>query len=139
MATKKGSAMDLSNIGTFSETSSLQLLHPATDETLYDDDGKAFEVVVYSPTSAKVKQLQHEQTNRRIQKASRSRNISLTAEQLEAQQLDLISKIVKDWHLILNGSVPECTPAKVKEVFETYPWIYEQVTNFFDDRRNFLG
>lgn len=138
MPTKK-SSNDLESIGSFQETSTVELLHPSTDEPLYDDDGKPFSVTVFGPTSPQYKKLVHDQTNRRIQKAQRSQKVTMTAEQLESQQMELYSKAVKSWHLFLKGEVPDCTPAKVREIFDAYPWIYEQVVSHIEDRRNFLA
>ena len=64
--------------------------------------------------------------------------LNLTAEELEASALDLLVKCVDGWKITLGGDKPKCTEAKVREVFETLPWVREQVDSALGDAQAFL-
>jgi hypothetical protein len=81
----------------------------------------------------------HAQQNRRLQKAQRTGGkLNLSAEEIEASALDLLIKCVEGWAITLGGERPDCTEAKVREVFEALPWVREQVDAALGDAQAFL-
>jgi hypothetical protein len=139
MATKNSAAFGLDAIGQEAETARMTIFHPATDEPLLDDDGNEMWIEVYGLDSAHYRQVQNAQTNRRIQKAQRAGGrVNITAEQQEANALDLLVKCTKAWHVVLGGEVPACEEKKVRETYERFPWLREQVDTFMHERKNFL-
>jgi len=140
MATKNNS-VGLDSIGVPSETGVVYLYHPVTDEPLYVDDAKsdAMWIEVYGLDSDHYKKVQNNQTNRRLQKAQRSGGrASITAEQQEAMNLDLMAKCVKSWNIVLGGDQPECNEENARSLFQIYPWVRDQVWDFMHDRKAFL-
>lgn len=128
---------DLGNLGKVKETGTLVLHHPETDETLYDDDGNEMYVELYGQDSKQYKQITNAQQNRNIQKMQRGKR-GMTAEQMEANALEILAGCTVSWNIVINGEKPECDEATVKQVYTDYPWLREQVDNFIYDRTNFF-
>ena len=132
--------MDLMNIGTTKDTTDVTLYNPVNSEILKNEDGSEMTITVHGPYSKKYKSISHAQQNRRLQKAQRTGGkLNLTAEEIEAAGLDLLVKCVDGWNITLGGEQPACTEAKVREVFETLPWVREQVDAALGDTQAFLG
>jgi len=131
--------MDLMNIGTTKETTDVVLYNPVNSEILLNADGSEMSITVNGPYSKKYKAISHAQQNRRLQKAQRTGGkLNLTAEELEASALDLLVKCVEGWNITLGGEQPDCTEAKVRDVFEKLPWVREQVETALGDAQAFL-
>jgi len=97
------------------------------------------------------------QQNRRMEQAKRSRGqISISAEELENDALDLLVACTKGWESDIEehgekktvsaipcgeqGLLP-CTPENVRKVYANpgFAWLREQVDAEIGDRSNFLG
>ena len=131
--------MDLMNIGKTKETTDVTLYNPVNSEVLTNEDGSEMTVTVHGPYSKKYKAISHAQQNRRLQKAQRTGGkLNLSAEEIEASALDLLIKCVVGWSITLGGERPDCTEAKVREVFEALPWVREQVDAALGDAQAFL-
>lgn len=131
--------MDLMNIGTTKETTDVTLYNPVNSELLTNEDGSEMTITICGPYSKKYKAISHAQQNRRLMKAQRTGGkLNLTAEEIEASALDLLVKCVESWNITLGGEQPECKEAKVREVFETLPWVREQVDSALGDTQAFL-
>lgn len=132
--------MDLMNIGKTKETTDVTLYNPVNSEVLTNEDGSEMTITVHGPYSKKYKSIAHAQQNRRLQKAQRTGGkLNLSAEEIEASALDLLIKCVDGWNITLGGEQPDCTEAKVREVFEALPWVREQVDAALGDAQAFLG
>lgn len=139
MTNAKSKGIGIDAVGTPVDFGRVTLYHPTTDEPLVDGQGNVMWVEVYGQDSKHYKQVQHNQTNRRLQKAQRSGGrASVTAEQQEAMAHDLLAKCTKDWHIILDDQAPECTEEQVREIYQNYPWVRDQVDAFMHDRKAFL-
>ena len=131
--------MDLMNIGTTKETTDVVLYNPVNSEILLNDDNSEMTITVHGPYSSKYKAISHNQQNRRLMKAQRTGGkLNLTAEEIESSALDLLVKCVDGWNITLGGETPDCTEAKVREVFEALPWVREQVDAALGDAQAFL-
>ena len=132
--------MDLMNIGKIKETTDVTLYNPINSEILLNEDGSEMVITVHGPYSKKYKSIAHAQQNRRLQKAQRTGGkLNLSAEEIEAAALDLLIKCVDGWNITLGGEQPDCTEAKVREVFTELPWVREQVDSALGDAQAFLG
>ena len=132
--------MDLMNIGKTKETTDVTLYNPINSEILLNEDGSEMTITVHGPYSKKYKSIAHAQQNRRLQKAQRTGGkLNLSAEEIEAAALDLLIKCVDGWNITLGGEQPDCTEAKVREVFTELPWVREQVDSALGDAQAFLG
>jgi len=131
--------MDLMNIGTTKDTTAVTLYNPINSEILTNDDKSEMTITIHGPYSKKYKSISHAQQNRRLMKAQRTGGkMNLTAEEIEASALDLLVKCVDGWKITLGGDTPKCTESKVREVFETLPWVREQVDAALGDAQAFL-
>ena len=132
--------MDLLNIGKTKDTTNVTLYNPITSEILTNEGGSEMTITVHGPYSKKYKSIAHAQQNRRLQKAQRTGGkLNLSAEEIEAAALDLLVKCVDGWNITLGGEQPDCTEAKVREVFTELPWVREQVDAALGDAQAFLG
>ena len=131
--------MDLMNIGTTKDTTDVVLYNPVNSEILTNEDKSEMTITVHGPYSKKYKSISHAQQNRRLMKAQRTGGkLNLTAEELEVAASDLLIKCVESWNITLGGEKPKCTEAKVRELFETLPWVREQVDAAMGDSQAFL-
>lgn len=130
--------MDLNNLIPTDDTIVVVIKHPVTDEPLAKDDGKEMTITVYAPHSAQYKAAIHEQTNRRIQKASKGKKITVTAEDIENAMLELLAKTTKDWNIQLNGKSPKFSVAEAMDLYGKLPWLKQQVLDAQEDYAAFL-
>jgi hypothetical protein len=119
----------------------VKILHPKTNIPL------GFTITACGTDSETYKKAQRKQLNRRLEHSQRNRNnkIARTAEEMEAEGLDILIACTKAWH---TGDRPEiemnegewlpCTPENVRQVYEDFAWIKEQVDQEIGDRANFL-
>ena len=119
--------------------SRMPILHPATGEPVLCAAGEPAWIDLHSTDSPAALRHQRAAQNRRLQ--SRARKI--TAEELEAEGIDLLAVLTAAWRLVgLDGAVLDipCTRANAAELYAepAAAWIREQVNTFAADRGNFL-
>jgi len=132
--------MGLNDIGKVKETTDVELMHPATGETLLNDDGTPMTITVHGPYSSTYKSVSHNQQNKRLMKAQRTGGkLNLTAEELEASSLELLVKCTEGWALTLDKKPEDFSQDKARQVYMEHPWVREQVDAVFGDTRAFLG
>ena len=129
---------DLFNMIPTDDTIVVTIKHPVTEEVLTKDDGKEMTITVYAPHSSTYKATIHEQTNKRIQKASKGKKISFTAEELENTSLELLAKTTKDWSIQLNGKSPKYSVGEAMDLYAKLPWLKQQVMDAQEDFSAFL-
>lgn len=131
--------MGLKDIGTVKDTTDITLYHPATSEPLLNADGSEMTVTIHGPYSKRYKEIEREQQNRRFARAQRSgRGMNIKAEQLEAENFDLLVKCIETWNISL-GKEPEAFSVETaREVLTEYPWVREQVQAGLGDQAAFL-
>lgn len=130
--------MDLSNLLPTSDTITVILKHPVTDDVLMKDDGVEMSVTVYAPHSKEYKAALYEQTNKRIQKAQKSKKITFTAEEIELTTVELVAKTTKDWDLIFNKKPLKFSVAEATDLYQKLPWLKDQVLEAQEDYTSFL-
>jgi len=138
MTTKKNST-GLDVVGTPTETNYTYIYHPTTGGVLYDDEDNAMWIEVFGMDSKHYKNVQQQQTDRRIQQAQRTGSrATVTAQQQEAMNLELMAKCTSRWNIQLDDGKPECTEKNAKDVYERFPWLRDQVWDFIHSRQAFL-
>lgn len=136
--TKKTGGLDLADFVAADDSAVMTLFNPETDEPFVDPEMGEFTITLYGVDSQHYRNVSHSQQNRRIQKAQRTGRAAMTAEQLEAASIELLAKCTKAWNIRINGEVPDCTEAKARDLYQSAPWIREQVDTFVHNRRNFM-
>ena len=117
----------------FEEGTEMPVLHPVTGELLKDDKGQAASIKLAGVDSSIYRKASNIITNRRVKG---SRNPKMTAEKLEADTLELISKCTLSWTgILVKGKVPK-TP---EELYDGNKWLRQQAEEWIHDRANYLG
>lgn len=129
---------DLLNLIPTDDTVVVIIKHPVTEEPLLKDDGKEMTITVYAPHSEVYKAAVHEQTNKRLQKAAKTKKTSITAEDIEAASLELLVKTTKDWNIQLSGKSPKFSDKEARDVYNKLPWLKVQVIEAQEDFSAFL-
>ena len=110
--------MDISAISANERT--IDILHPATGEPT------GLKVTLLPGTDEKVESARRKITNRRLQ----SRSQKITAEQLEAEGMELLLASVSGWEwgeATLGGEQPEFSADNVRRVLKQHKWIRDQI------------
>ena len=129
--------MDLSDLKPKSDSIVVELVHPVTQEPLADKKCP-MTITVYGPYSKHYKDAIHEQTNKRIAKSQKTKKVSFTSEEVEAYGLELLSKVTKEWNILLGGKCPELSVGSATEIYTDFPWIREQVEEAINDTASFM-
>lgn len=130
--------MDIANIGSSADTAVISIYHPNTGQTLTNDDGSEMTVTVYGAESSAYRNVAREQQDRRMARIAKTGKSVLTSAELEANQLELVVKAVKDWTITLNGETPEVSPKSVEDVLTKYTWLRAQIEDGITNSANFL-
>lgn len=130
--------MDLSKLIPTDDVIVVTVKHPVTEEALLKDDGKEMTITIYAPHSSQYKSAIHEQTNKRIQKASKGKRITFTAEEIEKATLDLLAKTTKDWNIQLNGKSPKFSVTEAVDLYSKLSWLKAQILEAQEDYSAFL-
>lgn len=122
------------------QKATLELLNPQTYSTLTDDEGNVATITLYGPDSTQLKSAQRSFMDKALKNGTRRKKLNMSAEQIEAQSLDILVAATADWENIAFGDEElDCTPANVRKVYTQVPFIREQVEEFINERSNFLG
>lgn len=127
---------DLDSIGAAEMGAEMSLRHPVTKEVLLQADKKTpIKIKLAGTDSERWRSAQRKRTNARL----KSRQRSLTAEELESEGLELLVECTLGWQgMVYSGTPLECTPSNVRMVYQERPWVREQVDEFMGDRANFM-
>lgn len=107
----------------------MDIEHPITGEVL------DIKIKVAGIDSNIYRKKLREQQNKRIRKGFKN----ITAEELEAEAIELLVACTLDWKGVeYEGQELECNPENIRKIYKEFPWIREQVDLFINDRANFL-
>lgn len=130
--------MDLNSLIPTTDTITVTIKHPVTDEPLLKDDGTEMSIEVYAPHSAQYKAVVHEQTNKRLQKAMKNKKAVLSAEDVDVMTSDLVVKTTKAWDIQVNKKTPKFSVAEAQELYSKLPWLKQQIIDAQEDYSSFL-
>lgn len=119
--------MDLANLKPTKDTVEVEILHPTTFEPLTNEDGSEMTITVLAPHSKEYKAILHEQTNKRLKQAQKTKRLDVTAEELEDATIDLLAKSTVSWDITYAGEKPKLTLGKAKEIYTEVFWIRAQI------------
>ena len=119
--------MDLANLKPTKDTVEVEILHPQTFEPLTNEDGSEMTITVLAPHSKEYKALLHEQTNKRLKQAQKTKRIDITSEEVEDATVDLLAKGTVAWDITYGGEKPKLTFGKAKEIYTEVFWIRAQI------------
>ena len=134
--------MDISKFAVDSkkQVSLLELRHPISGETLEDEKGKKATITLNGPDSDAIKKVEREYMDRRLKEGIRRKKVHISVAQIEEQALEIDVAATVGWSGIeIDGEDLKFSPAQAKMIYKKFPWIREQVEEFFNDRSNFMG
>ena len=111
----------------------VSIIHPKTGVEL------GIKITVASRDSAKYRKMESLVKNRNTAALQRGKR-NLSAEAIDAGMLDILAACVVGWEgLEWGGQAIECTDHNIRDVYEKFPFIREQVEEFVNDRGNFIS
>lgn len=130
----------LANKATSETGIAVAILHPSTNLPL------GLTITVCGSDSATFKKVHRQQLNRRLELQARGRNKKhITAEELEAENLDMLVACTKSWKTGDRAQVEfgidewlDCTPENARRLYDELAWLKEQIDQAIGDRDNFL-
>lgn len=133
--------LDLANLDTVKvsdEGADMELRHPATRAVICNEAGDPITIRLVGTDSTIYRKAQAAITNRKL--AQNKRNVKITAEELEADGLELLAKCTVNWHhdLAVDGAPLEFSVDNARKLYRRFPWIREQAEEFVNERANFL-
>ncbi len=121
------------------EGATLTVLHPATRLPLGTED-RPITITLAGVDSDQYRAASQAATNRRMEVASRKRQYTLDAAQVDAEAIELVVACVIGWEgVTLDGQELPCTPANARRLFEECPWLRADCEAFIGDRSHFFG
>lgn len=133
--------LDLSTLDTVKASEDgvlLEVRHPTTGAVLENGSGGPVTLVVAGADSDRAKRAERATVNRRLKMAGR-RSQSMTAEELDADALEILAACTLGWSgFALDGQELECNVQNAKRLYGQFPWLREQAESFRQDRSNFL-
>lgn len=103
-----------------------------------EDSGEPVTIVLVGSDSKEYVKAQQDNQTRRLS-AMRRRN-KITGAEVDADALAIQVACTRDWtHIKWSGKLLECNTENVKMVYSRLRFIREQVSDFIEDRANFLG
>lgn len=138
-ASDLGEDFDLDDLRPVEEPRRLHLSHPQTGADLYAG-GKPLVVWVLGPDHPTMRAHDRKTANRRLQQASRTGQITMTAKQTEEDALTRAVLATERWENIRQGGkeVP-CDEANKRRIYKEWPWMRRQVDAFHGNAGNFLS
>lgn len=138
--------MDLSKFDTSAKSEKgaiLELRSPVDGEIIIDEQSsKPVSLTLLGPDSKRYLSVSHDATNRRLEKRLRSNRAKITAEEVEADQLELLVECTVGWNGIRVGAdYWDFSKDNARKLYrmQGLSWIRQQAQEFIDERSNFLG
>lgn len=119
--------MDIANFIPTTDTVDIELKNPATDEVMTNEDGSPMVITMYLPHSKKYKEIRHEQTNRRIKRSQQKKKQDITAQEIEAETIELLVKTTAGWNITYKEGQPDFSEEIATEVYNKAPFIMDQL------------
>jgi hypothetical protein len=134
--------MDLSTLSTRESAErgvKMEVTHPITGEPVCQDNGEPVTITLAGADSDRYKRIQRFNLNRRLQKSGKRGSVTLTAEELDAERLEIAVACTLGWDgVIFQGQPAECNAVVARQLYSEVTWLREQVDDFITDRTNFL-
>ncbi|MEN6621492.1 MAG: hypothetical protein ABFD50_08095 [Smithella sp.] len=131
--------MDFSSFVTNGDPVVFEILNPATNLPIEDENGNKAALVVVGTDSEQFKKARNKITNTAIKRMNGSTKIKKSAEEIEAEQVDLLCACVVDvQNISLNGMPVSANKESLKQLFEVCPFVFRQLEAFVYDEANFI-
>lgn len=91
-------------------------------------------ITVYGSDSSVYEKAMHKVKNKRFTSKKQA-----TSQEIEASTMGVIIACIESWDIKDGKEIAEVNEENAKLIFESCPWIYEQVVVAVGDRNNFLA
>lgn len=122
--------MDITSVKQ-SDTATMTVRHPATDEPMLTDDGAEMTVTVYGPHSAAYRKTIFEQRRKIMEKGDDFASNDEMA-------VSLLADLTVDWVIQDGGKLVKFSRSKAVELYGELTWLRDQLDRFIYDRENFI-
>ncbi len=117
----------------------MTIRHPETGKPIVDRDGREAFISIFSADSARGRAHERATIDSRLD----ARKRKLTADDIERDNVELLTKLTDAWYLVTLDGDPidvEFNEANARELYSDYSlrFIREQVLTFLDDRGHFI-
>ena len=119
--------MDISNFIPTVDTVDVEIKSPVDQSVMKNEDGTPMTITMYLPHSKEYKAVRHDQTNRRIQASQKKGGNKVTAQEIEAETIELLVKTTAGWNITYKEKQPKFSEEVAKEIYEKAPFIAEQL------------
>ena len=110
--------MDLQDLIPKTDTVTIEIKHPVTEETMVNSDGSPMTITLWNVYSQQFKDVQYEHADVRLALTmEKGDDLEIKASELDANHLDMLAKITKEWSLTLEGKKVKLTQDKAKELY----------------------
>lgn len=115
-------------------------LHLPNGTPLVNDDGTPMAVVLHGLYSEKYRSVVEKQQGDRIKRSQRmGGKPTIDPKEIRESRTTLLVSCTDSWTITLNGECPKCTEASVRQVYEKYPFIRDQVSDALEEPQAFLA
>lgn len=125
--------MDLKELKPNSETITVELVHPTTEEPLLFEDGTPFSITVYAQHTREFKESQQKNVDL-FQKKGKKK---LTIMELEDSITDHLARITCDWNIQYENKKPKLTYQTAREIYNELFWVKVQIQQELEDAEVF--
>ncbi|WP_146188335.1 hypothetical protein [Methylosinus sporium] len=133
---------DLSELDTVAAASAgawMDVTHPTTGVAIMADKDTTMAINLVGDDSDVARKYDLGARNRRLAKIQPGRPAKVSAEQIEADEIDRLASRTIGWRgVALDGADVEFSAAAAKKLYTRFPWLRVQVAEFIEDRANFL-
>lgn len=129
---------DLAN--TLTDSAVLTVTHPVTGLPLKMKDDVLVTLSLAGMDSDRYRAADRENTNNRLKLRASGARVKMTAEELEAEALEIIVACTVGWTGVFDdGEEVPFSAANVRTLYTKVPWLRQQADVFIHDRANFLN
>lgn len=133
MTDQQPQPFDLADLTPAADTVEVEVFDPRTRR------GTGIFITVASKDSDRYKKKLREQINRRFKQMGRRIAVQMTAEENEAEALELLVHVTTGWrNVTYKGVALDLNDANARMLYEQVPVIREQVEDAINDRGNFM-
>lgn len=130
--------MDLAKLAITTEPVRMVLMNPITRQPITDDEGNESALLLVGMDSDRYLEVERKLNNRKLKQLQQQNKLRLTAEEVEAENLERITAaVVGVEHIVFDGEPLEYGEKGVTKLLGM-PWLREQVEAFISERAHFI-
>lgn len=130
--------MDLKKL-TGDQTSTMDVRHPVSEEILRNENDEPISIELHSADSEVYRAELRKRQNKRLERSLKKGSKALTAEEIDRHTVEILAAVTADWSNIeWEGEALPFSHKNAVMLYESLPWLREQVDRFVTDRENFF-